>query len=127
MQNHPYIEILTWAYERRSKPFLHTELLEKFNQKNDSDFNKWYAKVFRGGTTNEDCLVGIQNYDQEENFYCLTSKGLSSAIEYLILEETKKNSEEAKKIALWSIWIAISVGIFQILINLIPIFGIKLF
>lgn len=40
---------------------------------------------------------------------------MASAIDYLDLKEARESSKEAKRLAMWSIWIAVVVGIFKIL------------
>lgn len=108
MKGNLYIEILSWAYENRFKCFTEEQLFKKFNLGEQEDLKKWYLRVFRGGNTNNECLIGIFGGGNESQYLCLTAKGLSAAVDYLILDEAQKASGEAENHALWAIKVALA-------------------
>ena len=66
-----YLRILKWAHNK--KIFSEKELFTRFN---DIDRN-WYLNTFRGGTNNDECLIKICDYKNNEHYCCLSAKGLS--------------------------------------------------
>jgi hypothetical protein len=112
-----YIKILLWAYDNSVQGFSEQELFEKFEITPGSVDYKLYLKFFRDGNSSSGNPAIIDHFDTRNNisFWCLTEKGMSAAIDYLDLKEARESSKEAKRLAMWSIWIAVIVGIFQIL------------
>ncbi len=118
MMNNRYMEILRWAYSKRFEGFSEKELFQKFNPNEAGEFKKWYLYVFRGNRNNEDCLIGLYDYNDNTHYCCLTAKGLSAAVDYLGLEEAQKTGRRAEKIAVSAIIIGIAVGVAQIILQL---------
>lgn len=116
-----YVKILLWAYEKKENGFTQPELFDHFFLKDD--LHIWVRKMFFERTKDDRPLIGHLISRDSKDFYALTEKGMSVAIDYLDLKEARESSKEAKRIALWSIWIAIFVGIFQIIIGFLTIFN----
>ena len=106
MKENRYIEILHWAYEKRSEGFSEEELFQKFDPKGTEEFKKWYLHVFRGNRNNEDCLIGLYDYKDNTHYCCLTAKGITAAIDFLGLEEARKAGREAKFIGILALIVA---------------------
>lgn len=68
-----YSKILIWAYKK--KIFSEKELFDKFDLNNDK---KWYLDVFRGPVNNDDCLIKLCDYKNNEHYCCLSAKGISA-------------------------------------------------
>ena len=122
-----YIKILLWAYEKTSSGvgFTEAEMLKEFDLKNSGgEQYRLYLKLFRDGTNDNHPIID-HFYNKplddgsEIGYWCLSDKGMSSAIDYIDLKEARENSESAKCLAFWSIGISIFVGISQILIAVI--------
>ncbi len=116
-----YIKILLWAYDNSVNGFTERELFDHFDLNDKTDLKRWYVKVFKNGTNDNPSIIDHFTIRNEVGYWCLTEKGMSAAIAYLDLKEARESSKEAKKIALWSIWIAIIVGVFQILIGILQL------
>ncbi len=113
-----YIKVLVWAYRKSVTGFTDNELEEEFLLKDgNGDAYKMYSKLFRDGNINSKPLIDEFYRQDGIHYYCLTEKGMDAAISYLGLEEARKSGEDAKKWALFSIWIAIIIGILQIIIE----------
>jgi hypothetical protein len=115
-----------WAYDRTAdgSGFTENELLKEFDL-HDGPGEKYrlYRKLFLEGT-NDDRPVIVHLYNKqlatgEVGYWCLSDKGMASAIDYLDLKEARESSKSAKEIAFWSIGIAVVVGILQIIIALL--------
>lgn len=115
-----YIKILIWAYENSVRGFTEQELFEKFKIIPNSTEYKLYLKLFKDGNSSTGNPSTIDQFEirNEVGILCLTDKGMASAIDYLDLKEARESSKEAKRLAMWSIWIAVIVGIFQIITSL---------
>lgn len=112
-----YIKILIWAYENSVRGFTEQELFEKFKIIPNSTEYRLYLKLFKDGNSSSGNPSTIDQFEVRGNigYCCLTDKGMASAVDYLDLKEARESSKEAKRLAMWSIWIAVVVGIFQIL------------
>lgn len=112
-----YIKILIWAYNQ-TNGFTEKQLFDEFKIEPGSTEYKLYLKLFRSGNTAQGSTPTIENFKYENeddvHFFCLSDKGMASAIDYLDLKEARESSKHARRIALWSIWIAVIVGLFQI-------------
>lgn len=122
-ENSFYVKILLWAYERTASGvgFTEDELFDEFDTiKSSVEKRQLYLKLFRSGTNDNhpiiDHLINKQTDKGEVAYWCLSDKGMSSAIDYMDLKEARENSRSAKSIAFWSIGIAIVVGILQIIV-----------
>lgn len=121
-----YIKILLWIFGKQHTGFTNQELQREFNL--DENQQIWVQKVFRPASTEErlfDVLVGTQNSPQSHMntaIMVITGKGIASAIDYLDLKEARESGADAKKLALRSIWVAIGLGVVQILIALIQVY-----
>lgn len=123
-----YVQILLWAYEKTAAGtgFTESELEEKFDLKNNAgDKHKLYLKLFRDGTSDNhpviDHFYNKHSGLRHDSYFCLSDKGMASAIDYIDLKEARESSATAKEIAFWSIGIAIVVGILQIIIALLQL------
>lgn len=109
------IKVLRWAYDRGSRGFLMSELYDAVaaTQKD----KMWIGRMMMGEINGEPHLIMHMGsrHTGGEYLYFITSTGATTLIDYLELKEARESSKEAKKIATWSIGIAIVVGIFQIL------------
>lgn len=117
-----YVKILLWAYDKTASGvgFTDDELLNHFDLKNgNGEKYRLYLKLFKTGTNDNHPVIdhfwNKQNSTEEIGYWCLSDKGMASAIDYIDLKEARESSKEAKRLAMWSIWIAVVVGIFQIL------------
>lgn len=120
-----YVQILLWAYDKTATGvgFTDNELLTRFDLKNSNgEKYRLYLKLFRDGTNDNhpiiDHFCNKETEAGEVSYWCLSDKGMTSAIDYIDLKEARESSKEAKRLAMWSIWIAVIVGIFQILTSL---------
>lgn len=112
-----YIKILVWAYSQQESGFTWEDLKNKFNLNYDQE--QWALKIFRSNMPSSENLIDhIYNQGKNEHKYFITAKGTSAAVDYLNLEEAKKSSSRAEKIALTAIVIGVLVGIAQIYIQL---------
>lgn len=111
-----YIKILLWAFSK-TKGFTEKELFDEFKIQSGSTEYYLYLKLFKEGNYSSGNPSTIDQFEVRNNigYCCLTDKGMASAIDYLDLKEARESSEDAKSLALWSIWIAVIVGIFQII------------
>jgi hypothetical protein len=116
-----YIQILLWAYYRTAAGvgFTENELFDNFNLKNgNGEKYRLYLKLFRDGTNDNHPVIDHFRNEHTEtgevNYWCLSDKGIASAIDYIDLKETRESSAEAKKYATISIWISIILGIISI-------------
>lgn len=123
-----YVQILLWAYDKTAAGvgFTENELLTHFDLKNGSgEKYRLYLKLFRDGTNDNhpviDHFYNKQTETGEVGYWCLSDKGMASAIDYIDLKEARESSKSAKAIAVWSIGIAIVVGILQILVALLQL------
>lgn len=116
-----YIEILMWAFDKSTDGFTEQDLYQKFNIQRGSDVEIWYLKVFRGGSIHNSSI--IDNYIYKEGqpngiqYWCLTEKGMSYAIDYKELKEAQKSGKRAMWIAIISIIIGVFVGIAQLIVK----------
>jgi len=114
-----YIKILIWAFSK-TKGFTEGELFQEFKILPGSTEYYLYLKLFKDGNSSSGNPSTIDQFEVRNNiaYCCLTDKGMASAIDYLDLKEARESSKEAKRLAMWSIWIAVIVGIFQIITSL---------
>ncbi len=114
-----YIKILTWAYEKPTG-FTDEEILEKFKLKDGNGENyKIYIKLFKDGAN--PLINSEYDYTTDTHTYYLSDRGMSAVIDYLDLKEARDSSKDAKRWAMWSIWIAIIIGIAQVILSAIQI------
>lgn len=104
-----YIRILLWAYKKSADGFSEQELLTENKITPGSVDYKLYLKLFKGGDNVSGNPSMIDQFDikNDVGYWCLTEKGMSSAVDYLDLKETQKNSKQAFWIAISSIIISI--------------------
>lgn len=102
-----YTEILRWAYSKKVNGFSEQELFEKFGLDKNEKLKNWYLHIFRGGVNNDECLIGLFDYKDDVHFCGLTAKGLSVAIDYISLEESRENSINANKQAIRAFWVSV--------------------
>lgn len=116
-ENSLYIRVLLWAYEHSVQGFSEQELLDEFKIAPGTVEYKLYLKFFKDGNSTSGNPSMIDHFDTRGNigYWCLTEKGMSAAIDYLDLKEARESSKDAKSFAMWSIWIAVIVGLFQII------------
>ncbi|MCX6757522.1 MAG: hypothetical protein NTZ44_01400 [Candidatus Nomurabacteria bacterium] len=114
-----YIKILIWAFNKPNG-FTEVQLFDKFKIISGSTEYFLYLKLFKDGNSSTGNPAMIDQFEVRNNigYCCLTDKGMASAIDYIDLKEARESSKDAKKIAMWSIWIAVIVGIFQILTSI---------
>jgi hypothetical protein len=110
-----YIKVLVWAYNKKQNSFkmddLYNELkITKPNEK------QWITGTFLNGPANSYPLFSHYQNSSDETFYLLSDKGMSAAIGYLSLEESKFTSRRAEYIALWALGVTSLVGVIQIVI-----------
>lgn len=117
-----YVKIITWAYEKSATGFTDQELLDKFSLKEgNGEQYKMYVKIFRNGTIDNPSLIDQYKYEDNKHYFCLSERGMAAAIDYLDLKEARESSKEAKTLAMWSIWIAILVGLAQVVLAIIQV------
>ncbi len=121
-----YIKILLWAYDRQALGFREEELISHFELNKSPELRAWYQTTFRHGTNDNHAMIANFIYANNAHLFSLSEKGMSAAIDYLDLRDARENSRDAKIIALWSIWIAVIVGIFQIIIGLLQMIGYQI-
>jgi hypothetical protein len=80
VKENKYTEILRWAYAKQDTSFTEKELFAKFNSNDDPNFKNWYLSVFRGGQTNDDCIIGLYKYINNTHYLCLTARGMSAVL-----------------------------------------------
>jgi hypothetical protein len=113
-KDHIYIQILTWAYDKQQTGFTREEMNEKFNLK--GELFTWVNEAFFFGTNDDRPLMSVLIRREEKDYFALSGKGISAAIDYLELKEARESSKEARMIAIISIIIGIIVGIAQIIV-----------
>ncbi len=111
-----YIKILLWAYGKSQDGFTRREMTEEFGLEGNID--SWVQKIFFSGTNSSRPIIGhfksTEKNGENIDYFMLTDKGMSTAIDYIELKEARESSQKAIKIATWSFGVAITVGIFQI-------------
>lgn len=117
-----YIRILIWSYYYQENGFYWGELIEKFNLTTEQEL--WVRKIFMPSNTLEgksDNLIDHLSYNSglNKHKYVITAKGTSVAIDYLNLKEAQKSGIRAERIAIVAIITSVSVGLLQIIIELI--------
>lgn len=113
-----YVKILIWAYKRQEDGFTMAELISDFGLNEDQQ--KWVMKVFRpNNPPSENLFDRVSEKKKDKNVYVITSKGTTAAVDYLAIQNAKKNNRKNEKIAYWSVFIAAAVGAANILITLI--------
>lgn len=115
-KNSKYLKILLWAYKKQETGFFEEDLLTEFSLQKKEE-REWYARTFKQGQPGDRLIEFFLGTEEHKCF--ITAKGISAVIEYLNLEEAKKSSKRAEKIALIAIGIGIIVGIAQIIISLL--------
>lgn len=122
-----YIKVLVWAYENSTEGFSEQDLFKKFNIDSSPVQHRLYLKFFRDGNITSGNPPMIDQFDTRDgvSFFCLTEKGMSAAIDYLDLKQARESSSEAQRYATWSLGIAIVVGVVQIVLAGIQIWGCK--
>lgn len=112
-----FTKILRWSYDRQVLGFTEQDLFNTFNIKSNEK-KLWFENSFRGSDGD---LIGYYREHNGQKYSTLTPRGINMAIAYLGLDEAKKGAKEARRIAIFSIWIAVIVGLVQILIDIWPI------
>lgn len=118
-----YVQILLWAHDRTVDGFDETDLIENFKLKDgNGDLYKWYLQVFRNDASNSPLIVPF-HYDSKQNKHwsCLSDKGMSASINYLLLKEAQNSGNRGEYLARWAIGIAIIVGMVQITLSVVQI------
>ncbi|MFA7315841.1 MAG: hypothetical protein WC059_03520 [Candidatus Paceibacterota bacterium] len=112
-----YIKVLVWAYNRKQNPFKIEDLYAELNIIKP-DETLWVRNIFVDIPLNGCALFSSSQNSSGETFHLLSDSGMSSAIGYLGLEESKSNSKRAEYLALWALGITSVVGVIQIVIAL---------
>ena len=107
-ENSLFIKVLVWAYNRKQNVFTTSELFKELNL-NPTE-KDWVMNTFVYAPQNSYPLFSVFK-PQNENGYLLSDRGMSIVLNYLGLKETRESSKQAMKIATWSLYIAIVVGI----------------
>ncbi|MDO9183246.1 MAG: hypothetical protein Q7U04_12605 [Bacteriovorax sp.] len=123
IKNNLYIKILVWAYDRHELGFTEKEIFDEF--KLSKDQINCYVKLFRSSYNVGDNLIGHIKNREEGDLYSLTALGISAAVDYIGLEEARKSGKRAERIALFSIFIGVTVGVAQIAISIIQYTGLN--
>lgn len=120
-----FFQILEWASKNKKKEdgFLVDEIVKQFNLNEDQVI--WLQRTFLGHIDGDIPLFG--NLELSESYKVpdprkkfLTASAISMLTDRSELEEVRKSSRNAQKLAMTSLWIAISVGILQITTQLFP-------
>mgnify|MGYP003450878498 FL=1 len=112
-----YTKVLVWAYGRKQNPFKIEDLYTELNIIK-SDDKQWVLSIFINNPFNSYALFSVYQSESGETFYLLSDKGMSAAVGYLGLEDSKSNSERAEYLALWALGVTSVVGVIQIVIAL---------
>lgn len=113
---HIYIRVLLWAYNKKISGFTRAQLNKEL------DLNKteqsYVTKIFFNRPNGDSPVFFHTGSSDGEDYYELTDKGVSSAVDYLELQQAIKGGRTAMLIAIISILISIIVGVVQILVQL---------
>ena len=112
-----YIKILVWAYERQDEGFTWKDLTDEFKLNNRQ--LQWVQKIFRSNLPASENLIDHLDYRDNTHLFVITAKGTSAAVQYLNLKEAEKSGKRAELVAWVAIFIAIAVGVTQIIIELL--------
>jgi len=99
-----YSKILHWAYDKQFEGFTEKELFTECNL-NSQDLIDSYVRIFRGGNTDNECLIGYLKNRDGIDYWHLTPIGISAFINYQTFEESKtemvikKEKEEIVKLS----------------------------
>jgi hypothetical protein len=74
--------------------------------------------IFFSGTHSDRPMISRLKEIGGITLFSLTDKGISAAVDFMELHEARESSKQAKKVATWSLWIAIGVGLGQIITSL---------
>jgi len=91
------------------------ELIQKFKL-NENGLKEQYLKIFRGGSSEGDCLVKHTRYDKDINSWrcCLSENGLSQVINLIETRKVKIISLIAIIVSIISFYAAVQLGVNQI-------------
>lgn len=106
-----FIEILEWAYGKQEVGFLEEDLIKEFSLRPEKI--KWYLMVFKPNQSSDRMI----EYVEGEHIYAITAKGISTILEYRGLKEAKESSRRAMRIATYSFWVAIAIGLLPIIMQ----------
>lgn len=111
-----YIKVLVWAYENNNSGFTREDLRNSLFL-NSAEMN-WIERTFFPNPQNSYSLIVHLESNNGKNFFTLSDRGMSEAINYLTLREAQKGSKRAERIALSSIVISAVVGLVQIILTI---------
>jgi hypothetical protein len=114
-----YVKILKWAYGKQHYGFTRQELDEKFGLK--GDLHQWVQKIFFERPHGDKALIGHFISRDGQDYYALTDKGVSAAVDYLELQAAMESAKSAKKTANIAIVISVVTALVSIILSVYQI------
>jgi hypothetical protein len=118
MNREIYPAFLKWTSDRGTAGFTMDQLKVALDA--DSEDMLWIQTMFTGSERLISSIGGRTDNDKNLLYY-LTAAGSSAAVDYLELKQARDDSKEARKLALWAIWIGIGVGAVQIILGIVQL------